>query len=1203
MAETEEIKGGSKTASLMISYSRKDKEFVKQLYESLLAQGFSSDDIWVDWEGIPLSADWMAEITKGIQSANAFIFVISPDSAASDVCKKEIEIAADSNKRFIPIMYREPGKDVQIHPKISSHNWVFIRDEAELEKTLPSLVEAINTDLDWLAQHTRLFNRAKEWEHKGRNDSYLVRGNDLQDAETFITEGAGGKEPPPTALHVTYVQAARKFAAAVRRRNRIIAAVVGVALLVLSVIALIQWGNALTQKGIADDNAATAVANQYIANTAEAVAVTAQSDAERKARESNALALAAEAVNQKNSDTQLSLMLALLSIQETQPDKVILPESKSALFSSLNSPNVLHTWDNNGVVVWAAAYDPTGKYIAIGDVNGVVQLFDAGTSQFVRKIDLGAGDNINGLAFSPDGGRLGIASGVTASVWDVESGTELLTLAGHGGEVVNDIAFSPDGKLIATGGDDSNVKTWLAETGSLRVTLPGHESFVNSVAFSPDSTRIISGSEDDTAILWDVETNSLLNRFRPDGLQTSGNYVRSVAFNPTGDRVIVGGYQTVVVWNAFPDYKEIYRLRGNQTDVYAVGFAPDGLSMVTASSGVKIWDSGNGTERFNLSAHRGEVTSVAYSPDGDYLVTGSWDNTAKLWSANLRIETLNMRQHDARNLDAIYSPDGKLIVTNDEWGDILVHDAQTGQVLTDWAAKVVGYSPSFDPQDSQKILTVDADKKAFVWDGGQTAPILTITDEGPGIGMAIFSPDGKKILTTDFEGKAKIWDAGTGAQLLVLDGHDGNLIKSAQFSDDGKYIVTASIDKTAKIWDASNGTILQTLAGHTDYVLSAVFSHDNAFVYTGSFDNTIRKWDVKTGRLVQVMTGHTGRVLDLAISPDDKLLASASADTTVKIWDVSTGKEMYTYRGNNEDVTSVAFSPDGKQVLTASFDGTSKEFTINFDTLLQIAQEYELRPLTTEECQRYLKRDDCTLTLFGQTSVNNAAPTPSPAVQTTPTPADQPAPLEPTLTPTPAPAVAAPSTGQSFYTQNFDGNLDSWTSFMGTGIESQVSTSTQNGSLDVQLSPYEDKIARYYLVNNAFTYSNVKVEVVTTNYGSNSNGVVLVCQYSDSGWYEFSVSNAGLYSINAYDPNVAAQQGYTQLASGGSAAIKPGKTTNTYTAVCNGSELTLLVNDTLVKTVTDTKFNFAEGEIGIGVSSPDLLPVDVSIESVTVSAP
>ncbi len=529
--ETKNVKT-TNTASLMISYSRKDKEFVKQLYDSLLVQGFSPDDIWVDWEGIPLSADWMAEITKGIKSANAFIFVISPDSVASEVCKKEVEIAADSNKRFIPIMYREPGKDAQIHAKISSHNWVFIRDEKELEQTLPSLVEAINTDLDWLAQHTRLFNRAKEWEDKGRNDSYLVRGNDLQDAKSFIGEGSTGKEPAPTPLHAEYVKAAQKYAASIRRRNQIIAIIVGVALLALAVVALIQRGDAIdnynfasTQQVVAEENAVEAKKQQAVAEENEAVA-------QKNARAANSLAMASEAINQKNSDTQLSLMLALLSIQETAEDGLVLPESQSALFSSLNSPNVLHTWEN-GSIVSAVAYDPNGEYIAIGNVDGLVQVVNLENREVIYSIQFEG--KVSGLDFSPDGDRLGVSSeDGTAKVVSVDSGDELFALAGHDGYPVRAIEFSLDGNMIATGGDDWNVKIWYADTGAIKVTLPSHTDSVTSIAFSTDSTRLVSGSYDDTVILWDLETNSLLNKFRPDGFETEGNYVLSVAFQPVG---------------------------------------------------------------------------------------------------------------------------------------------------------------------------------------------------------------------------------------------------------------------------------------------------------------------------------------------------------------------------------------------------------------------------------------------------------------------------------------------------------------------------------------------------------------------------------------------------------------------------------------------------------------------------------------------
>ena len=538
-------------------------------------------------------------------------------------------------------------------PKISSHNWVFMRDEQELEKTLPALVEAINTDLDWLAQHTRLQNRAIEWNNKGRNDSYLVRGNDLQEAEAFISEGATGKEPAPTSLHVEFVQAARNYAAAIRRRNRIITAVVGVALLALSIFALAQWAVAATERDRANNNAATAVAEKVRADDNAATAQANEVIAQQNARVGNSLALASESITQKGSDTQLALMLALLSIQETQPDETVLLESQSALFSSLNTPNVLYTLQNEDAVVRSVAYDPTGKYIAIGDDHGQAKILDVVDGKQIHTLQFQ--DGVSGLDFSPDGKLLATSSwDGTAKVWDVETGQELLSLVGHDG-AVNDIKFSSDGKLIATAGEDALVKIWYAETGTLKVSLPSHEAGVTSVAFGQDGTRLVSGSKDDTVILWDVETSSLMNKFRPDGFNTEGNYILSVAFSPGGDRIIAGGYQTVVVWSTI-DYSEIHRLRGNQSDVYAVAFAPDGLSMLTASSGVKIWDSYNGTERYNLSSHRGEVTSAVFSQDGNRLLTGSWDTTAKLWSANLLIDTLKLKQNVGQNLDATLQP-------------------------------------------------------------------------------------------------------------------------------------------------------------------------------------------------------------------------------------------------------------------------------------------------------------------------------------------------------------------------------------------------------------------------------------------------------------------------------------------------------------------------------------------------------------------
>jgi hypothetical protein len=201
---------------------------------------------------------------------------------------------------------------------------------------------------------------------------------------------------------------------------------------------------------------------------------------------------------------------------------------------------------------------------------------------------------------------------------------------------------------------------------------------------------------------------------------------------------------------------------------------------------------------------------------------------------------------------------------------------------------------------------------------------------------------------------------------------------------------------------------------------------------------------------------------------------------------------------------------------------------------------------------------------------------------------------------TEAPPADSPATGADpYYTEEFDGDLSSWIPYTAIGEESQVSMSAEDGKLVFQLSLLDGNIAAHYLYNLDFTYANVRMDLVTTNNGNNSNAVILVCHSTDSGQYEFDISNSGIYAIYAVD----AEFNYTKLASGTSAAIKSGLSTNVYTGVCKGNELSLYVNGELVETILDTTFNFGEGNIGIGVSAFQALPVEVSIDTLTVSEP
>jgi hypothetical protein len=191
-------------ADVFISYSRRDTEFVRSLHARLAR---SERDAWVDWEDIPPSAEWMAEIERAIEAADTFVFVISPASVASLTCEHECAHAAACNKRIVPVVAREV--DPQSAPeRIRKLNWLFFRPSDDLEAAYNQLIEIIDTDLAWVRAHSRLLVRAKEWQANENDRSYLLGGTDLEDSERWVAQ-AFQRQPKPVELQLSYVAASR----------------------------------------------------------------------------------------------------------------------------------------------------------------------------------------------------------------------------------------------------------------------------------------------------------------------------------------------------------------------------------------------------------------------------------------------------------------------------------------------------------------------------------------------------------------------------------------------------------------------------------------------------------------------------------------------------------------------------------------------------------------------------------------------------------------------------------------------------------------------------------------------------------------------------------------------------------------------------------------------------------------------------------
>jgi WD40 repeat protein len=376
---------------------------------------------------------------------------------------------------------------------------------------------------------------------------------------------------------------------------------------------------------------------------------------------------------------------------------------------------------------------------------------------------------------------------------------------------------------------------------------------------------------------------------------------------------------------------EIKTLRGHMAAVNSVAFSPDGQRIVTGSfdQTAKVWEASSGKEVFTLKGHRHRVLSAGFSPDGQRIVTGSLDGTAKVWDAVTGKELLTFIGHRSNVNGAAFSPDGRRIVTGSYDGTAKVWDAVSGTNLLTLKGAIdsieaVAFSP-----DNQRIVTAGNEPAALVvWDATDGHKLIVLTGHSNGILSVAFSADGQRVVTGSMDKTAKVWEIATGKELLTLKGHN-SWVADARFSPDGERIVTASGDQTAKVWAASTGEELFTLKGHSSDVNAAAFSPDGRRIVTcGGYwvphaDITAKVWDSTGLGEVLVLGGNAGGVTSVSFSPDAQRVAAANG-TVATVWDLASGKELLTLKGHSNELHSVSFSADGQRIVTTSEDHSAK---------------------------------------------------------------------------------------------------------------------------------------------------------------------------------------------------------------------------------------------------------------------------------------
>lgn len=930
---------------VFISYSRDDVEIADTLDVLLENTGFAPT---LDRQGISGAEDWKERLGGMIRDTDTVVFLLSPASAKSDICRWEVAEALRLSKRVVPIACKSL-EGVSPPPELAALNYIYFYADPKVpgsgvKSGTAELVKTLKSDLAWMRQHTRYLQRAIEWETGGKSPNRLLSGNDIAIAKTWAARRPNDA-PAPTPLQLDFIKAseaweaeqANERARELAERERIVAeyeqaradreraqAAREAAERAAADLARQNEEAARREADLARDNAVVArreaeqarlvkqrtfvgllgaVLLALVASGFGLLAKSERDEAQRQTqraldagKEAAFQAVQAEArkiETEKLREATQVTEAGLLAISARQLiDPVIGRDSATAALLALEGlPD-------------KSSDDPQRQkrpYVPEAELQADLALRNIGAHPRETFV-------LDGYkaSWSPDGSRIVTATLDAVGMWEARTGREIFRVDGHGDKFLN-VLWSPTGSLIATVSftraqiRDSATGKEIAQLGSWRV--------LRDVEWSPDGSKIAVAIETDGAGIWEAATGKEIVR-----LKGHTGSVFWAGWSPDGTRIVTtSNDRTARVWDSTG--KELAKLEHPNDVVDAAVWRPDGARLVTASWDriARVWDVSTAKELVRLVGHNGFITKLVWSTDGSLILTASDDGTARLWDAETGRPILRMDHNDSVATVA-WSPDRSRIATASIDNTARIWDATTGKELSRLEGHDGGVLSAQWSPDGTQIVTASGDRSTRIWSLADQNIIAIPRHNGP-LAKAAWSPDGARIAATA-SNMALIWHA-TESAVVRLEGHRSE-ISDIHWKSDGKQLVTASQDKTARIWDAQTGTELARLEGHARDVTTASWNSSGHSILTTSGDDTARVWDAATGKeLAQLKATDASRLFGAEWSPDGHRVVTAHGVGTAIVWDAASAGEVFRLRGRGW-IKAARWSPDGKRIITVS---------------------------------------------------------------------------------------------------------------------------------------------------------------------------------------------------------------------------------------------------------------------------------------------
>jgi len=928
--------------AIFVSYSRKDATAARRLHEALVER---QRETWVDWEGIPPSADWMREIEAAIDGAEAFVFVLSPDSLQSPVCARELEHALAQHKRLLPVVVRDAGSSA-VPATLARLNWVFLRETDPFDNGVALLMQAIDTDLDWVQAHTRLVVRSREWEARALDASLLLRGADLGAAERWLAQGPD-KEPQPSAAQTRYIIESRRYAT--RRRFQLLAgvAVAVVAVAVLGTLMVFERRQADRQEAIAVARRLAAAAERTRDLPPPEYAVTPPLE--------RSLQLAAEAVRrlgeigERSLDADLALRRALAASAEPIAqlaagrsfyDRDLLQfVSETELLAVGREPAQSLRWNLPGAerIVstdaryehgwWSVHLDATSQWVAFstGTDNssggkGIIELRNA------RNLE-------------------------TVARWSVQP---------H----ISDVAVGPAGLLAAalslakSGGE---TRLYPALQNQPVVTLPT----LTYPTFSRDG-RWFAGNTGAGFAIWSVEA-LLAGRGEPASRFDAPN-PHWIQFLDDGRRVVT--LQTEPEGMALRGLDGRIEREWERKDVWS--FSPNGRLWLERERGyalTRIVDAGTGAELARLHSSTPDAP-FAWSADSARLALANGDRI-DLWRLPVHGSAADGIDVGADAQAFAFSPDEAAVTTlhrrDDDraarwlaqrwtWGSTRPVSADDiGPATESFAFSADGGRLALGAPGPLRVF--DAASRRLLYEAAGSAPAAAVALSGNGRHAVSLGTDGTLTALDVDAGRilARADKAASAVDNLLAIGDEGSALVAVNF--DGNFRVGAR--QSLRRWkvDAMSQPASQAIGQKTSGLAAQVcaLSAGGDAVAINTSGAALRVRDTRSGRDIAIVD-EAGPSPLCTFSADGRLLATSGVDDTLRIWDLA-AKEEIARMELPAKPRALAFSRSGRHVAALDERGVLRRWPLRPGDLVAQACTRLRSNLSAAEWSRFMPEE------------------------------------------------------------------------------------------------------------------------------------------------------------------------------------------------------------------------------------------------------